>query len=211
MNNLWELACLRCRRRGLAGTAQRCHRGQARSHKGSWQAADSAGNASPVGAGLPAMQTARSGRHCAAMQSRASPLPQRGLARRGFCWRCITCGSWLACDPGYAVRLMHRRDAIAGKPAPTKGPARRGFCWRWITCGSWLACDTGDAVWPVHRSAAIAGKPAPTKGSDKPIAQMHGRDSRHNLFRRCCRRKWHGRAGRSASRFACAPPGRGWR
>ena len=143
-------------------------RGQARSHKGAWQGADSVGDASPVGAGLPAMQTARSGRHCAAMPSRASPLPQGGLARRGFCWRCITCGSWLACDPG-------------------------------------------DAVWLMHRSAAIAGKPAPTKGSGKPIAQMHGRDSRHNLFRRCCRRTWHGRAGRSASRFACAPPGRGWR
>ncbi|PRW97717.1 hypothetical protein C7A07_15380 [Pseudomonas fragi] len=30
----------------------------------------------PVGAGLPAMQTTRSGRHTTAMQSRASPLPQ---------------------------------------------------------------------------------------------------------------------------------------
>ncbi|PAA32019.1 hypothetical protein CJU73_03065 [Pseudomonas fragi] len=58
------------------------------------------------------------------MQSRASPLPQRGLARRGFCWRCITCGSWLACDAGDAVWLMHRRDAIAGKPAPTRGPGK---------------------------------------------------------------------------------------
>ena len=58
------------------------------------------------------------------MPSRASPLPQRGLARRGFWWRCITCGSWLACDPGDAVWLMHRSAAIAGKPAPTKGPGK---------------------------------------------------------------------------------------
>ena len=34
MQNLWELACLRCWRRGLAGTPQGYHRGQARSHRG---------------------------------------------------------------------------------------------------------------------------------------------------------------------------------
>ena len=34
MHYLWELACLRCRRRGLAGAPQRCHREQARSHMG---------------------------------------------------------------------------------------------------------------------------------------------------------------------------------
>ena len=45
MNNLWELACLRCGRRGLAGTPQRCPREQARSHKGSWQAVGSVGHA----------------------------------------------------------------------------------------------------------------------------------------------------------------------
>ncbi|AOA05367.1 hypothetical protein BFC21_06065 [Pseudomonas sp. TMW 2.1634] len=44
MNNLWELACLRCGRRGLSGTPQRCHRGQARFHKGSWQGTDSVGD-----------------------------------------------------------------------------------------------------------------------------------------------------------------------
>ena len=78
MHYLWELACLRCRRRGLAGTPQRCHREQARSHKGSWQATNSVGHALPVGAGLPAMQTARTGRYTAAMPSRVSPLPQVG-------------------------------------------------------------------------------------------------------------------------------------
>ena len=122
MHHLWELACLRCRRRGLAGTPQRCHREQARSHKGSWQAANSAGHASPVGAGLPAMQTARSGRHTAALPSRASPLPQRGLASCGFSWPCITCGSWLACDADGAVWQAHCSPAIASKPAPAKGP-----------------------------------------------------------------------------------------
>ena len=34
MDHLWELACLRSRRRGLADAPQRCHRGQARPHKG---------------------------------------------------------------------------------------------------------------------------------------------------------------------------------
>ncbi|PJK35182.1 hypothetical protein CWC48_08225 [Pseudomonas sp. S10E 269] len=29
------------------------------------------------------------------------------------------CGSWLACDAGDSVCLIHRGDAIAGKPAPT--------------------------------------------------------------------------------------------
>ena len=31
--DLWELACLRCRRRGLPGTSRGCHREQARSHR----------------------------------------------------------------------------------------------------------------------------------------------------------------------------------
>ena len=44
MQNLWELACLRYWRRGLARTPQCCHRGQARSHKGSWQGTDSVGD-----------------------------------------------------------------------------------------------------------------------------------------------------------------------
>ena len=78
MHYLWEQACLRCRRRGLAGAPQRCHREQARSHKGSWQATNSVGHALPVGAGLPAMQTARTGRYTVAMPSRAGPLPQGG-------------------------------------------------------------------------------------------------------------------------------------
>ena len=87
MQNLWELACLRCWRRGLAGTPQRCHREQARSHKRSCQAAGSAGNAKPVGAGLPAILATRSGQDTAVLPSRASPLPQRLLARHRFCWR----------------------------------------------------------------------------------------------------------------------------
>ena len=124
MHHLWELACLRCRRRGLAGILQRCHREQARSHKGSWQAVDSVGHASPVGTGLPAMQAARSGRHTAALPSRASPLPQRVLASRGFSWPCITCGRWLACDADGAVWQAHRSATIASKPAPTKGPGK---------------------------------------------------------------------------------------
>ncbi|PRW82836.1 hypothetical protein C7A07_28950, partial [Pseudomonas fragi] len=40
-------------------------------------------------------------------------------ASREFCWPCITCGSWLACDAGDAVCQVLRGDAIAGKPAPT--------------------------------------------------------------------------------------------
>ena len=124
MHYLWELACLRCRQRALADAPQRYHRGQARSHKGSWQAANSAGHASPVGAGLPAMQTTRSGWYTAALLSRASPLPQGILASGEFCWPYITCGSWLACDANNAHWLMHRSAAIAGKPAPTRDPGK---------------------------------------------------------------------------------------
>ncbi|PAA22222.1 hypothetical protein CJU73_22265 [Pseudomonas fragi] len=76
MHNLWELACLRCRQHGLAGTPQRCHREQARSHN--------------------------------------------DPASREFCWPCITCGSWLACDADNTVWQVHRSDTIAGKPAPTR-------------------------------------------------------------------------------------------
>ncbi|PRW97913.1 hypothetical protein C7A07_13840 [Pseudomonas fragi] len=72
-----------------------------------------------MGAGLPAMQATRSGRYTAAMPSRASPLPQRALASREFCWPCLTWGSWLACDAGDAVWQVHRSDAFASKPAPT--------------------------------------------------------------------------------------------
>ncbi len=61
MHHLRMLACLRCKRRSLADAPQRCHRGQARSHKEAWQGADSVGDASPVGAGLPAIQATRSG------------------------------------------------------------------------------------------------------------------------------------------------------
>ncbi len=117
-----------------------------------------------MGAGLPAMQTARTGRYTAAMPSRAGPLPQRVLASRGFSWSCITCGSRLACDAGGADWQVHRSDAIASKPAPTGGGglASREFSWSCITCGSWLACDADGADWQVHRSDAIASKPAPT-------------------------------------------------
>ena len=80
--------------------------------------------AKPVGAGLPAMLATRSGRYTAAMPSRASPLPQKILPNRRFCWQCITCGSWLACDTGDAVWPGHRSAAIAGKPAPTKAPGK---------------------------------------------------------------------------------------
>ena len=86
MHHMWELACLRCGLRGLAGTPQGCHREQARSHKRSCQTAGSAGNASLVGAGLPAMRATRSGRYTAAMPSRTSPLPQKILPSRRFCW-----------------------------------------------------------------------------------------------------------------------------
>ncbi|ARQ74581.1 hypothetical protein B6D87_10290 [Pseudomonas fragi] len=71
----WELTCLRRRQHGLAGTPQRCHREQARSHN--------------------------------------------DPASREFCWPCITCGSWLACDASDAVCQVLRGDAIASKPAPT--------------------------------------------------------------------------------------------
>ena len=70
------------------------------------------------------MQATRSGRYTAAMPSRASPLPHRVLASRGFSWPCLTCGSWLACDAGDAVWQVHHGDAIASKPAPTKGPGK---------------------------------------------------------------------------------------
>ena len=85
MHHLWELACLRSRRRGVADAPQGCHRGQARSHKGYWQGADSAGNALPVGAGLPAMRTTRSVRQAAAPASRASPLPQQSRHHQNSC------------------------------------------------------------------------------------------------------------------------------
>ena len=146
---------------------------------------DSVGHASPVGAGLPAMQTARSGRHTAALPSRASPLPQRVPASRGFSWPCITCGSCLACDADGAVWQAHCSAAIASKPAPTGGGlARREFSWSCITCGSRLACDADGAVWQAHRSAAIASKPAPTKGPGKPWIQL----AMHHLWELACLR-----------------------
>ena len=127
-----------------------------------------------MGAGLPAMQTARTGKYTAAMPSRASPLAQGILASREFCWSCITCGSWLACDADGADWQVHRSDAIASKPAPTGGGlASREFSWSCITCGSWLACDADGADWQVHRSDAIASKPAPTGGgAGKPRIQF---------------------------------------
>jgi hypothetical protein len=55
---LWELACLRCERRGQSGKIGRYLREQARSHKDGCKPL--ACGCRPVGAGLPAMQTTRS-------------------------------------------------------------------------------------------------------------------------------------------------------
>jgi hypothetical protein len=185
MHYLWEQACLRCRRRGLAGTPQRCHREQARSHRGAWQAANSVGHALPVGAGLPAMQTARTGRYTAAMPSRASPLPQGGLASREFSWSCITCGSRLACDADGADWQVHRSDAIASKPAPTGG--------------GWHAANSVGHALPVGAGlpamqAARTGRytaampsrasPLPQGGAGKPRIQL----VMHYLWEQACLR-----------------------
>ena len=91
ITDLWELACLRCRRRGFMGKPRRYHRWQASSHRGmaggfleGGQGCFLCGGHSyradhgPVGAGLPAMQATR------------------------FLW-------------------VNRVDIIAGKPAPTEG------------------------------------------------------------------------------------------
>ena len=106
----WELACRRCRHRGLSGKPWRYHREQARSHNVA---------VNPVGAGLSAMQALRSVRQTVAMPSRASPLPQRCAASPGCCEHRQTCGSWLACDGSNAVYLPARAARIASKPAPT--------------------------------------------------------------------------------------------
>ena len=99
----WELACLRCRHRGLSGKPWRCHREQARSHNVAvnpvgaglpamrywglsgkpWrchreQARSHNVAESPVGAGLPAMQAQGAVRKTVVIPSRASPLPQGG-------------------------------------------------------------------------------------------------------------------------------------
>ena len=100
----WELACLRCRHRGLSGKPRRYHREQARSHNVA---------ASPVGAGLPAMQAQGAVRQTVAIPSRASPLQQ---CRRK------SSGSWLACDAGTEGCQANRGDTIASKPAPTMSP-----------------------------------------------------------------------------------------
>ena len=185
MHHLWELACLRCRRRGLAGTLQCCHREQARSHKGSWQAVDSVGHASPVGAALPAMQTARSGRHTAALPSRASPLPQVGAWHAAnSVGHALPVGAGL---PAMQTARSGRHTAALpsrASPLPQRGLASRGFSWPCITCGSWLACDAGDADWQVHRSAAIASKPAPTKGPGKLWILL----AMHHLWELACLR-----------------------
>ena len=193
MHHLWELACLRCWRRGLAGTPQRCHREQARSHKRSCQAAGSAGNAKPVGAGLPAILATRSGRYTAAMPSRASPLPQKILPNRRFCWQCKTCGSWLACDAGDAVWQVHRSDAIASKPAPTKDPAKPQVlltmqnlwelaclrCWRRGLAGTPQRCHREQAR-SHKRSCQTAGSAdnAKSVGAGLP-AMLATRSGRH--------------------------------
>ena len=57
LQNLWELACLRC---AQSDKSRCCYREQARSHRVSWQAPNSGNTAKPVGAGLPAMQAMRS-------------------------------------------------------------------------------------------------------------------------------------------------------
>ena len=106
---LWELACLRCKRRGQSGKTGRYPREQARSHRTAKPLAGAL-----VGAGLPAMQTTRSVRKNRAIPSRASPLPQNGEAA----CRC-PCGSWLACDANNAVSQEKQGDIFASKPAPT--------------------------------------------------------------------------------------------
>ena len=121
-------SCITCGSRlacDAGGADWQVHRSDAIASKpaptgGGWQAANSVGHALPVGAGLPAMQTARTGRYTASMPSRASPLPQRFLASREFSWSCITYGSWFACDADGADWQVHCSDAIASKPAPTK-------------------------------------------------------------------------------------------
>jgi hypothetical protein len=124
MPDLWEPACLRCGRCGWAGTPQRCHREQARSHKGSWQAVDSVGHADlwePACLRCGRCGWAGTPQRCHREQARSH---KGSWQAAGFCWQCLTCGSWLACDAGDAVWQVHRSDAIASKPAPTKDPAK---------------------------------------------------------------------------------------
>ena len=124
LQNLWELACLRCRRCGQSVKPRCCYREQARSQRVQWQAPNSGNTAKPVGAGLPAMQAMRSDGHTAGIPSRASPLPQSSVAGPEFWEHCKTCGSWLACDAGDALSQINRGAAIASKPAPTEFSGR---------------------------------------------------------------------------------------
>ncbi|PAA32024.1 hypothetical protein CJU73_03090 [Pseudomonas fragi] len=97
------------------------------------------------------------------MPSRASPLPQRLLARHRFCWRSITCGSWLACDADYAVWQALRSDAIASKPAPTKAlgkpqiPLAMHYLWE-LACLRSRRRGVADAPQGCHRGQARSHK-----------------------------------------------------
>ncbi|PAA29250.1 hypothetical protein CJU73_10610 [Pseudomonas fragi] len=65
-------------------------------------------------------------RRCHRGQARSHNDP----ASREFCWPCIICGSWLACDASDAVCQVLRGDAIAGKPAPTTNE-QKVLSWPW--------------------------------------------------------------------------------
>ena len=129
---LWPLACWRCRYCGSSGKPWRYHREQARSHNVA---------ASPVGAGLPAMQVLWFVRQTVAMPSRASPLPQ---CRRK------SSGSWLACDAGTEGCQANRDDTIASKPAPTMSPQVQ---WELacLRCRYW---GLSGKPWRCHREQA---------------------------------------------------------
>ena len=118
-----------------------------------------------MGAGLPAMQAARTGRYTAAMPSRASPLPQvGGWQAANSVGNALPVGAGLpamqAARTGRCTAAMPSRAS----PLPQRFLASHEFSWSCITCGSWLACDADGADWQVHRSDAIASKPAPTGG-----------------------------------------------
>ncbi|MFU0838934.1 MAG: hypothetical protein ACFWUJ_10575 [Pseudomonas fragi] len=138
---------------GLSGKPWRCYREQARSHNVA---------ASPVGAGLPAMQVLGAVRQTVAMPSRASPLPQ---CRRK------SSGSWLACDAGTGGCQANRGDAIASKPAPTMSPKVQ---WELacLRCRYW---GLSGKSWRCHREQArshnVAASPV---GAGLPAIKVQG-------------------------------------
>ena len=149
----WELACLRCRYRGLSGKPWRCHREQARSHNVA---------ESPVGAGLPAMQAQGAVRKTVVIPSRASPLPQ---CRRK------SSGSWLACDAGTGGCQANRGDAIASKPAPTMSPQVQ---WE-LACLRCRYRGLSGKPWRCHREQARSHNVAESPvGAGLPAMQAQG-------------------------------------